>query len=316
MARKLRIEYPGALYHVINRGNYRRDVFESAGSAEAFVTALREAVAQYGWRVHAYVVMRNHYHLAVETPQPNLVEGMHWLQSTLATRFNRFRKERGHLFQGRYQSLLIENNDALCRVVDYIHLNPARAGVVAPEQLEGFRWSSLLRFVKNAEFPGLVASDWLAHKGIEVTPAGWRGYVDYLADLFRDEARQKELGFDSLSRGWAIGTDGWRKALAKDFAQLSLTPGLAAEETRSLREAAWEGALQQALVQERCSEVDLKEAGKTAAWKVDLAFRLRQNSGASVTWLAHRMGLGTPDTARCQISLAKKRQVRMVTPKI
>jgi REP element-mobilizing transposase RayT len=88
MARKLRIEYPGALYHVINRGNYRRDVFESAGAAEAFVAALREAVAQYGWRVHAYVVMRNHYHLAVETPQPNLVEGMHWLQSTLATRFN------------------------------------------------------------------------------------------------------------------------------------------------------------------------------------------------------------------------------------
>lgn len=206
--------------------------------------------------------------------------------------------------------MLIENNDALCRVVDYIHLNPARAGVVAPEQLAGFRWSSLRRFVKNEEFPGLVASDWLAHKGIELTADGWRKYVDYLADLVSDDARQKELGFDSFSRGWAIGSAGWRKALAKDFSQLALTPGLAAEETRSLRKAAWESALQQALLQEKRSEANLREAGKTAAWKVDLALRVRQNSGASVTWLAHRMGLGTPDTARCQISLARKRQLR------
>ncbi len=306
MARKLRIEYPGALYHVINRGNYRRDVFESAGAAEAFVTALREAVAQYGWKLHAYVVMRNHYHMALETPQPNLVEGMHWLQSTLATRFNRFRKESGHLFQGRYQALLIENADALCRVVDYIHLNPARAGIVAADQLVGFRWSSLRRFIKKEEFPGLVAKDWLAHKRIEMSDAGWRSYVDYLVKLVADESRQKELGFDSLSQGWAIGTEGWRKALAKDFAHMALSPGLAAAEARALREAAWERFLAQSLAEAGRGEADLRDAGKTAAWKVDLALRVRQGSGATVVWLARRLGLGTPDTARCQISLAKR----------
>jgi hypothetical protein len=266
--------------------------------------------------VHAYVVMRNHYHLAVETPQPNLVEGMHWLQSTLATRFNRFRKERGHLFQGRYQSLLIENNDALCRVVDYIHLNPARAGIVALDQLTSFRWSSLRRFVKNEDFPGLVATDWLGHKGIESSAVGWRKYVDYLSDLAGDEARQKELGFGALSRGWAIGTVGWRKALAKEFSQLAISPGLASEESRSLREAAWESVLQQDLMRNKRDEADLREAGKTATWKVDLALSVRQNSGASVTWLAKRMGLGTADTARCQMSLAKKRQVKAQVYKI
>jgi putative transposase len=129
MARKLRIEYPGALYHVINRGNYRQDVFTSVGAAEAFVRTLAEATALQGWRVHAYVVMRNHYHVALETPQPNLVAGMHWLQGTLATRFNRFRQEHGHLFQGRYHALLIEDTAALGRVVDYIHLNPVRRSI-------------------------------------------------------------------------------------------------------------------------------------------------------------------------------------------
>src|SRR5476651_2071950 len=130
MPRKLRIQYAGALYHVINRGNYRRDVFESAGAAQAFIAVLEEVLPRFGWRLHAYVIMRNHFHLALETSRPNLVEGMHWLQSTYATRFNRFRGERGHLFQGRYQAILVENLSALGRVVDYLHLNPVRAGMV------------------------------------------------------------------------------------------------------------------------------------------------------------------------------------------
>jgi REP element-mobilizing transposase RayT len=135
MARKLRVQFPGALYHVVNRGNYRRDVFESAGAAQAFVTALEEATPTFGWRVHAYVVMRNHYHFVVETPKPNLVSGMHWLQSTLATRFNRHRTERGHLFQGRYHAGLIEDFRVLEHVVDYVHLNPVmRAGMLVAEE--------------------------------------------------------------------------------------------------------------------------------------------------------------------------------------
>lgn len=128
MARKLRIQYPGAIYHVINRGNYRRDVFESAGAAEAFLRVLIEATALYSWRVHAYVVMRNHFHLALDTPQPNLVEGMHWLQSTLATRFNRLRRESGHLFQGRYQAFLVEKM-ALLKQADREVLTKAAAAV-------------------------------------------------------------------------------------------------------------------------------------------------------------------------------------------
>ena len=139
MARKLRIQYEGALYHVINRGNYRRDVFGTVGAAQAFEKAVGEACEWQGWRLHAYVVMSNHYHLAIETPRANLVEGMHWLQSTFATRFNRLRQARGHLFQGRYQAVLIEDAAALARVVDYIHLNPVRAGLTSPATLAGYR---------------------------------------------------------------------------------------------------------------------------------------------------------------------------------
>ena len=95
MARRLRISFAGALYHLINRGNYRCDVFATDAAARAFLITIDETCRRFGWRVHAYVIMSNHYHLAVQTPQANLSEGMHWLQSTYATRFNRFRGERG-----------------------------------------------------------------------------------------------------------------------------------------------------------------------------------------------------------------------------
>ena len=95
MPRKQRIEYPGAVYHIISRGNYRKDLFTDAKTAEAFERTIFEAAERCGWRLYTYIIISNHYHLAIETPEPNLVTGMRWLQSTFATRFNRFHNEQG-----------------------------------------------------------------------------------------------------------------------------------------------------------------------------------------------------------------------------
>ena len=146
MARKLRVEYAGACYHVINRGNYRSDIFAARG-AESFQRCLVEAAERFGWRLHAFVIMRNHFHLAVETPEPNLSEGMKWLQCTWAIRFNRFRGEVGHPFQGRYKGIHVERGTSLARVANYIHLNPICAGLVPVERVADYRWSSLPWFL-------------------------------------------------------------------------------------------------------------------------------------------------------------------------
>jgi REP element-mobilizing transposase RayT len=130
MARALRVEFAGGCYHVINRGNYRQDLFRSRGAAEAFERMPGEAAERFGWRIHAYVVMRNHFHLAVEIAEPDLGEGMKWLQGTWVRRFNGYRHLVGRPFQGRYKALLVEPGQALGQVGHYIHLNPVRAGVV------------------------------------------------------------------------------------------------------------------------------------------------------------------------------------------
>ena len=145
MARKLRVEYPGAIYHVINRGDRREPIFRDDADRRRFLETLGEACAKTGWQVQAYCLLGNHFHLVVETPQPNLVAGMKWFLGTYTSRFNRRHKEFGHLFSGRYKALVVEGsgNGYLKTVCDYVHLNPVRAKLLAPEQpLTDFPWSS------------------------------------------------------------------------------------------------------------------------------------------------------------------------------
>lgn len=311
VARKLRIQYPGAIYHVINRGNYRRDLFLSPSEAHAFLAALREVVALMGWRAHAYALMRNHYHLAIETPEPNLVEGMHWLQSTWATRFNRFRQERGHLFQGRYQSLLIEDAAALARVVDYIHLNPVRAKIVLPEQVRSFRWSSLAGIVRGDGWTD--DRGWRGAGRFGTEEADRKRYEHSLIELGQEEARWESLGLKSLSVGWAIGTAGWRQALAKQYRQLALEPGRDLGEVRELRECVWESAVLSALAATGHTNADLASRPMRQPWKLAVALRVRGACGAPWAWLTSRLELGSAVALRSYACRHRANPVQQTT---
>src|SRR6266568_8232934 len=148
MARKLRIQYPGAVYHVMNRGDRRESIFHDDADRQWFIETLGEACGKTGWQVHAYCLMPNHFHLVLETPQPNLVAGMKWFLGTYTGRFNRRHNLSGHLFSGRYKSLIVDGSSGgyLRSVCDYVHLNPARVrgrGMLRGDQrLKRFAWSS------------------------------------------------------------------------------------------------------------------------------------------------------------------------------
>jgi putative transposase len=129
----------------MNRGDRRELIFIDDADRQRFVDTLGEACAKTGWQVHAYVLMPNHFHWVVETPQPNLVAGMKWLLGTYTSRFNRRHKLFGHLFSGRYKSLIVDGsgNGYLKSVGDYVHSNPVRANLVAADvPLQSFAWSS------------------------------------------------------------------------------------------------------------------------------------------------------------------------------
>jgi putative transposase len=283
----------------MNRGNYRWDVFGSAGAAKRFVETLEEAVKRYEWELGAYVVMRNHFHLAVRTPQPNLSAGMQWLQATFATRFNRMRSERGHLFQGRYKALVLENAGVWARVADYIHLNPLRAGIVKAEHLAQFRWSSLGRFVREDTFPGLEASGWLETQGLADRGEHWSHYLRYLAQKHASESGKPSSEWSSFTRGWAIGSKDWKRQLAEKTARAEDTaPNAEYLEPKEMQELRWERRFAELLQEAGLESSDLDDSRIQQVWKWQIADRMQKEMGVPLVWLAEALKIGRPATLR------------------
>ena len=294
MARPLRLESEGGVYHVLNRGNYRADIFRDVKTRAAFLRCLAETCGKTGWRIHAWCVMSNHYHLAVETPQANLVDGMRWLQGTFSTRFNRLRDERGHLFQGRYKSLVVDPDTGLGPLCHYIHLNPVRARLCTVEALPDWPWSSLSWVLNPARrAPWFEAGAALARAGdLKDTTAGRRNYLAYLAWLAEDEPARKAQQFERMSRGWIIGTTGFAKTVLDEHRDAVGRGRLRAAELQAAAEEQWEETLAALLHRAGRSREELVGAGKSADWKLALAAALKARTTVTNRWLGATLHLG------------------------
>jgi len=154
--------------------------------------------------------MSNHYHLAIETPKANLADGMHWLQSTFSTRFNRLRAENGHLFQGRYKSLLVDSN-RLGPLCHYIHLNPVRAKLCTIEELADWRWTSLLWLMQPKQRATWYCPEVaLGHAGeLSDSAAGRKSYGNYLAWLSEDEPAPWKVAMGAAMEQKSTATNRW-----------------------------------------------------------------------------------------------------------
>ena len=159
MGRPLRIQYPGALYHITSRGNERKAIFHEDADRMKLLRILEDYHERYGILLHGYVLMDNHYHLILETPLGNLVKVMHGVNSAYTGYFNRKYERSGHLFQGRYQAILVEKEAYLLGLSRYIHLNPVRAGLV--KNPAAYPWSSCPGFFRRQEEVRWVEYAWI-----------------------------------------------------------------------------------------------------------------------------------------------------------
>jgi REP element-mobilizing transposase RayT len=279
----------------MNRGDRRELIFMDDVDRQRFVDTLGEACAKTGWQVHAYVLMPNHFHVVVETPQPNLVAGMKWLLGTYTSRFNRRHKLFGHLFSGRYKSLIVDGSGSgyLKSVGDYVHLNPARANLVAVDApLQSFAWSSWPAYLlAPSKRPAWLRVDRLLGAwGIpEDSPAGRQQLERAL-----EERRGAEEGeeFKPIRRGWCLGEETFREEL---LAKMSERMGAEhyGEERAATVEALAERIIAEELKLGRWQEADLKTRPKGDSVKVALAARLRAETTMTVGWIAERLAMGT-----------------------
>jgi len=208
MGRPLRVEFPGALYHVTARGNERRPVFRDDDDHHIFLATLAQACDEFGLRLHAYCLMPNHYHLLVETPRANLSRSIGWFQTTYTVRFNRRHRRSGHLFQGRFKAHVIDAEDYARQLVCYVHLNPVRprdknAMVPADRRaaLAQWRWSSHLAYLGRRAPPPWLCMDWLAFFGRTRRQAR-RNYEELIDQAF---GRKVESPWEQLRGGLALG---------------------------------------------------------------------------------------------------------------
>jgi REP element-mobilizing transposase RayT len=303
------VEYPGAIYHVMSRGNRQDDIFMDNVDRQDFLKTLAEACQKTGWQVHAYCLMRNHYHMVIETPNANLVAGMAWLQSTYTNRLNHRHKLYGHVFSGRYKAQLVEASGKgyLRTVCDYVHLNPVRAKLLKPEdRLLAYPWSSFGYYLaaRNHRPEWMRVDRLLAEHGISQDTAAGRLKFERRTEARRLE-RGDEEGFETLRRGWCVGGEAFRRE------QLKRMEGkLGAHHSGQLRleaaEAKAERIIEEELKRSGWKEADLVKRRKGDEGKIRIAVRLRRETTLTIKRIAARLHLGTSNTANTRLHQAMK----------
>ena len=302
MPRKPRIEFAGALYHAMSRGNRGEAIFRDDRDRVRFLEALGEACEKTGWRVHAYVLMSNHYHLLLETPQPNLVAGMKWLQGTYTQRFNARHRLRGHLLQGRYQAPVVEAEGEYFGVVStYTHLNAVRAGLVkAGERLASYRWSSYPAYVGGKRAGWLEVKRVLRSVGVAKDDRKGRSrYSAYLesrgVEVAMGKGKELEEEWKSIRRGWFVGSEEFREGLLARVGKVlrdRRRESLSGEEVREHRGREAEEELKWALRVLGWRKGSWESGAKGSEEKAVLAWWLRKRTVAGRRWVAERLGMG------------------------
>ena len=309
MPRKMRVQYQGAIYHIMSRGDRREDVFLDDVDRQDFLKTLAETCQKTGFQVHAYCLMRNHFHLVVETPDANLVAGMAWLLSTFTIRLNHRHQLCGHVFSGRYKALIVEasGNGYLESVCDYVHLNPVRAGFLKSEdRLVAYPWTSLVWYAAAREHrPAWIRVDrLLGEHGIGEDTALGRQEFERRMEL-RRAAEEDEEALAPIRRGWCLGSEEFKRQMLE-----RMDGQLGEHHAGELRRENAEGRAERIIVEELqrlgWSESELASQRKSAAGKLALAARLRRETTMPLKWIAARVCLGTSKSANSKLHIWMK----------
>lgn len=185
MTRPLRIEYPGAYYHITSRGNERKNIFLHKVDRNKFLSYLRSSSLRYGAIIHAFCLMGNHYHLLVETPRGNLSQIMRHINGAYTIYFNVKHKRRGHLFQGRYKAIIIDVDSYAGELSRYIHLNPVKAGIA--KMPENYNWSSYSCYIGRKKKPDWLTTDFILHYYGNDNKQAIRNYQKFVAARINTE---------------------------------------------------------------------------------------------------------------------------------
>lgn len=311
MSRSLRIQYPGAVYHAMCRGNNGQDTFINDDGRRLFLSTLTEACDQTGWMIHAYVLMSNHYHLLLETPEANLVEGMRWFQGAYTQRFNSMFQRRGHLFQGRYKAIPVQTDprhgglEYFRKISTYIHLNPFRAhlcGEGTAHPLQSYPWSSYPAYigsVRGKRPQWLVRKKVLETWGLEEGKAGYlAGYQEKIERVMKfendPEAGRRGEFQKQVKHGWFLGSEAYREFLDGHLNGRTQTDNYRGTQRRDHDQTEAERLLAAGLLRLGVSEQEILDSKNVRLEKQALVWMIKSHTTVRGVWLADRLHMGHP----------------------
>ncbi len=320
MARPLRIEYPGAVYHLQNYGNRNMPIYEDDDDRDLFLTTLREATERCRWNVYAYALMDNHFHLLLETVEPNLSDGMKWMLTAYTQRFNRRHGYTGHLFGGRYHSMLVEaaNSHYFSTIIDYIHLNPARSGIARVRGFEGAgKWTSLPAWMASPENrPAWIHPErGLACFACEDTEEGRLKYYIHLLARYEAESMDERsliplghTGPGTVQRGWCYGSKAFRQSILSNLREYTRRPA-----DGSLGKCGQEASehLAENIVKRGCrafglTQEELHSTAYSHPDKLVIALAVHKATIVPYAWISARLNMGAPRSLGTLLHRAKK----------
>ncbi|MEM7393538.1 MAG: transposase [Verrucomicrobiota bacterium] len=289
------------------RGDKREPIYQDDEDCEMFLSTLGEACERTGWRIHAYVLMGNHYHILLETPEANLVAGMKWFQGTYTMRYNGRHKQSGHLFQGRYKAVLIDSKapEYFATVADYIHLNPARSRVIRRglTTLTDYIWSSYPVYLNLRRRPDwLVVDRALSCLHLADDSGGRRKYKRYMEgrriELMEDqEAEENTERWKKIRRGWVFGSEEFKEQMLSRLSEAieqGKPSSFSGPAKRDHDEVEATRLLRASLKRLGLKPSSLAELPKTAPEKKVIAWLLKKRTVVRNEWIAHHLCAGHP----------------------
>jgi len=305
MARKPRIEYEGAAYHVMSRGNRGADIFVDERDRQIFLDTLDEVCGRMAWEIHSFVLMSNHYHSLLVTPRANLVEGMKWFQGAFTQRINARHRWRGHLFQGRYRAQNVdpESSEGYFRTVaNYIHLNPARAGMIGPAKgtrwkaLAEYPWSSLPLYLgsKSRRPEWLVVDNVFGELGLRDDSRGRRKYAMFLDQVSNGEAGSPEED-EQVKSGWYLGAQAFRDCLVDQLeavASKRKRDSVSGAGVREVDEREAGRLLSEGMRLLKLKSDQLNGLAKNDSRKQALAWLIRMQTSVRNAWVCDQLRMG------------------------
>jgi putative transposase len=316
------------------RGNRREKIVRDDTDRKNYEMLWYEAVKMTGWKVYAWILMDNHYHAIIQTPEANLVEGMGWIQNTWTRRYNSRHKVWGHLFGGRYKSILCEEGRYLKALIHYVHLNPVRARMITREErLETYRWSSLADYVAPARKrrSWISVEEGLKHFQLQDTAEGRRRYLSEVNNYI-DWQQPKQSGLikieeqtlhSTLRRGWYFGTETYRERalqyieVLKKTKKVKLSPqsGYSGPDNKDHGVKMAEAIVEAGLMHYGLQDENLGQLRKEDVRKVVIATLIRERTTVRLSWIAARLQMGVTSRVSFRVNEMKNSKKQLAVRK-